>query len=186
MLTRIGQILVVSILIVANCGCGVKKHKELEQRPSVISEKVEAGNKEEKMEMPSTADIADEDKIARQDFYRIILESHDDKEIYHLLKEVASFLRDDDGTIVLVDKALQTLESSEETLRKIKRDLGETIEPNFALIEAEALQVKSKKYQAELAIVYNKKMAATKFKFAEVAGLPEGQTETLPRVFPIR
>ena len=82
--------------------------------------------------------------------------------------------------IVLVDEAIEDLEA-------LRKPSFPRIDPPAAgLSNVKKGQSEAKKNYSDLAMVYNKKMADLNFRFTERSGLPEGEVETLPRLFPIR
>jgi len=95
---------------------------------------------------------------------------------YLTLKEIAKKLSLVNETITSGDQTLKELDQVSQDRPELKR----------SITRAKELLRELKTNYDDMAKVYNQNMESANFKYTEASGLPEGQTEILPRSFPIR
>ncbi|MBI4136073.1 MAG: hypothetical protein HY481_00770 [Candidatus Vogelbacteria bacterium] len=154
----------VAVLMTAVSGCGIKKHREVKQESPMIKGEIESDY---------------------QELERLLFEPHDEAETYKMLRALASTLHRIEQMLNRTEKGLEDAE----LLKAVDIiSIGEPERANIRKLkqQTEDLNRETKEMYSKLAILYNKKMTKVNFKFTKPAGLPQGETETLPRIFPIR
>ena len=80
----------------------------------------------------------------------------------------------------------ETITSGDQTLKKLDQVSQDRPELKRSITRAKELLRELKTNYDDMAKVYNQNMESANFKYTEASGLSEGQTEILPRSFPIR
>lgn len=142
---------------------------------------------------PSAESVADQLQLAENDgeiveenFYRLVRESSEDRQAYRLLKTTSELLHDKNEMIDLMEETIQNLEILIGSNQRANAILGKPKTADLDLREIKERETRAKKSYADLAIVYNRKMEEVEYKFTKQDGLPPGETEILPKFFPIR